>query len=83
MPRAFSNTAGRVHRAAPDRDADLAETAHLTEEQQALAADGISPSASVIAHLKMLHALWALGEHGSVGGQCSEQDPITSNHLSH
>ena len=44
--------------------------------------DGISPS-SVIAHLKMLHALWALGEHGSVGGQCSEQDPITSNHLSH
>ena len=68
---------------APDRDADLAETAHLTEEQQALAADGISPSASVIAHLKMLHALWALGEHGSVGGQCSEQDPITSNHLSH
>jgi hypothetical protein len=44
--------------------------------------DGISPS-SVIAQLKMLHALWALGEHGSVGGQCSEQDPITSNHLSH
>ena len=56
---------------------------YVTEEQQALAADGISPSASVIAHLKMLHALWALGEHGALGGASySEQDPITFNYLS-
>jgi hypothetical protein len=33
---------------------------YVTEEQQAAAADGISPSASVIAHLKMLHVFWAL-----------------------
>jgi hypothetical protein len=57
----------------------LAAVRYVTEEQQAPPRDGISPSATVIAHLKMLHAFWALGEHGSVGGQCSEQDPITSN----
>jgi hypothetical protein len=84
VPRAFSNTAGRVHRAAPDHDVDPIDfwqrCATSLRNCKPPPRDGICPSATVIAHLKMLHAFWALGEHGS--GQCSEQDPITSNHLS-
>ena len=78
MPRAFSNTAGHGHGAAPDHDADSIgfwqRPRYVTEEQQAAAADGdflLQPT--VIAYLKMLHALGALVEHGSLGGaSCSD-----------
>ena len=62
VPRAFSNTAGRVHRAAPDHDADpmvLAAVRYVTEEQQAPPRDGISPSATIIAHLNAARVLGA------------------------
>ena len=66
--RAFSNTAGRVHRAAPDHDADpigfWQRYATSLRNCKLPPRDRICPSATVIAHLKMLHAFWALGEHG-------------------
>ena len=61
----------------------LAAVRYITEEQQAPAAGRDFPFSQRYRSLEMLHAFWALGEHGSVGGQCSEQDPITSNHPSH
>jgi hypothetical protein len=51
VPRAFSNTAGRVDRAAPDRGADsagLRQGTATSPRKQAAAAGGISHSTNVI-----------------------------------
>jgi hypothetical protein len=53
----------------------LAAVRYITEEQQAPAAGRDFPFSHRYRSLEMLHAFWALGEHGSLGGQCSEQYP--------